>query len=242
MSAQTKPDLSLEAALRGDRSPFVAGIDEVGRGAWAGPLTVAAVVFPPELVDVPPELVDVTDSKQMSAVQRRASVPVIKRFAAAMALCHISPEDCDMSGMTAALQRAARSVMTDVAAVVDCGTALIDGNYDMLGAPWSVQTVIKGDTHSLSIAAASVLAKVARDDLMIAAHQDAPDYGWDSNVGYPSPKHRIALAAHGATRWHRLSWRFNDRVVWDPPDDGLERTMQGQTRRLGPDMEMPRLF
>lgn len=232
----------MENALRGHAGAVVAGIDEVGRGAWAGPLTVAGVAFPAEMTKVPPELAAVTDSKAMTASDRRIAVPTIERLAAATAIHHVSPEDCDHLGMTAALERAARSVMRALSDAVGCTAALIDGNYDMLGDPWEVQTVIKGDARSLSIAAASVLAKVTRDELMIAAHDDAPEYGWESNVGYPSPKHRIALAANGATRWHRLSWRFNERVAWDPPDEGRARAEKGQARRLGPETETRRLF
>lgn len=200
------PSLDAERAAWGRGASVVAGLDEVGRGAWAGPLTVGAVVAPPDR-----RITRVRDSKQLTPAEREALAPRIRSWALAWGIGHAWPEECDELGMAAAQRLAARRALDGLGVEVD--HLLLDGPHDFVGHP-SVDAITKGDQRSLSIAAASVLAKVERDALMRLAAAEHPGYAFDGSKGYPCARHRMALVAYGPTTIHRRSWSFMDDLPW----------------------------
>ncbi|WP_461082780.1 ribonuclease HII [Spirosoma flavus] len=178
-----------------------AGLDEVGRGCLAGPVVAAAVILPNNFTH--PEL---TDSKQLSRAQRERLREVIKQNALAWAIAEVSHEDIDRINILKASFLAMHRAVD--ALTVKPEHLLVDGNrftpYPMI--PHTC--IIKGDAHFLSIAAASVLAKTYRDDLMEQLSLEFPAYGWAQNVGYPTPIHREAIRQFGPTKYHRMSFRL----------------------------------
>lgn len=179
---------------------LVAGVDEVGRGAWAGPVTCAAVVLDPDA-----RIYKLRDSKLLDHGRREHLSARIHERAVAVAVGHASNDEIDRWGMTRALCVAAHRAVDGLG--VDVTVILLDGTFDFLAThPAPVTTIAKGDARSASIAAASIVAKVARDRLMAAVHDDHGDYDFASNKGYPSPDHVAALDEVGPCRWHRHSW------------------------------------
>ncbi len=183
----------------------VAGVDEVGRGAWAGPVVVCAVVAGPGFPD-PPE--GLTDSKRLTARRRAQLAEELPGWVAAYAIGQASHEEIDAIGMTAALRRAARGALEGLPRRPDA--VLLDGSHDYIGRPWPVRCAVKADLRSASAAAASVIAKVYRDRLMAELGQAHADFAFAENAGYPSPAHQRALAELGPTPYHRLSWSYLD--------------------------------
>ena len=178
----------------------VVGLDEVGRGSIAGPLAVGAVVLPD---DVPIE--GLNDSKQVLPEKRREIAQAIKDVALAWTVQYIEPSVIDATGMTASLVMAFRRALQAIEAMgVQPDIVLLDGNPLRMD-PREVN-VVKGDTRCASIAAASIIAKVERDDLMCAYAQQYPAYGWDECKGYASPHHIAAIKEHGLTPLHRVSF------------------------------------
>ncbi|MFC1419866.1 ribonuclease HII [Streptacidiphilus cavernicola] len=220
------PTHRVERALRKAGAEVVAGVDEVGRGAWAGPVTVCAAVT--GLRRAPEGL---TDSKLMTPRRRAELAPILAGWVHAHALGHASPQECDRLGMTAALRLAAVRALEALPVRPDA--VILDGKHDYLGGPWRVRTVIKGDQSCVSVAAASVLAKVQRDGYMAGLGADFPDFRFGDNAGYPSPVHRTALAELGPTPHHRLSWSYlDDLPAWRHLrtfrlDDGAEQLALG---------------
>jgi ribonuclease HII len=203
------PTLRLERRFweAGDR--VVCGIDEVGRGAWAGPATVAAVVSAPE------HLRGVRDSKQLARPEREKAAARVRTWAVAIGIGHASHEECDLLGMTAALRAAGHRALAQVSAQgFEPDRIILDGNHDYLGLGSRVTTVIKGDTSCLAVAAASVVAKVTRDGMMAEEAEHFPAYEFDSNRGYPAPVHKMALAAYGPSAIHRRTWIFMENLCW----------------------------
>jgi ribonuclease HII len=180
---------------------LVAGVDEVGRGAWAGPVSVCAVVT--DLSEPPAGL---TDSKMLTVKRRAAMVAEIEAWAVGIGHGEATVEEIDTLGMTEALRRAARRALESLPVRPDA--VILDGKHDYLGPPWPVRCEIKGDLTCVSVAAASVLAKVRRDTHMATLGFEA--YGFADNAGYPSPVHQQALAEFGPTPHHRLSWSYLD--------------------------------
>ncbi|WP_314176804.1 ribonuclease HII [Streptomyces winkii] len=218
------PTHRVERSIRAKTgAKIVAGIDEVGRGAWAGPVTVCAAVTG---LRRPPE--GLTDSKLLTVKRRTELAALLDGWVSAHALGHASNEEIDELGMTAALRLAALRALEALPVVPDA--VILDGNHDYLGTPWQVRTVIKGDQSCVSVAAASVLAKVRRDALMAELGTDHADFGFADNAGYPSPVHKTALQAFGPTPLHRMSWAFMDTL---PRWQHLKRT------RAVPDEETP---
>ncbi|WP_354642562.1 ribonuclease HII [Kitasatospora camelliae] len=197
------PTHSVERSLRRTGATVVAGLDEVGRGAWAGPVTVGAAITGQRR---PPE--GLTDSKLLTERRRNALAPMLADWVTAYAIGQASPQECDELGMTAALRLAAIRALE--ALPVQPDAIILDGKHDYLGGPWRVRTVIKGDQSCVCVSAASVLAKVHRDGLMAELGADHPSYGFEENAGYPSPVHRAALEEFGPTEYHRLSWAYLD--------------------------------
>lgn len=217
MPAGPAPTLRLERRCwrAGDR--IVCGVDEVGRGAWAGPVTVAAVVPSPR------PLRGVRDSKELTRDQREALFPRVLDWAVAVGVGHAGPEECDELGMTAALRLAGRRALAGLARQgAEPDRVVLDGRHDYLGLGDRVITRVKADASSTAVAAASVVAKVTRDRLMVEEAVHFPPYDFESNVGYPAPRHQAALAGYGPTSIHRRSWVFMESLVWRalPPPPG----------------------
>ncbi|MDT0305631.1 ribonuclease HII [Streptomyces sp. DSM 44917] len=198
------PTHRVERSLRATTGArLVAGIDEVGRGAWAGPVTVCAAVTG---LRRPPE--GLTDSKLLSPPRRTALADVLTGWVTSFSLGHASPREIDTLGMTAALRLAAGRALEGLPEPPDA--VILDGGHDYLGEPWRVRTVVKGDQSCVAVAAASVIAKVRRDAMLAELAPEHPGFGFDSNAGYPSPVHREALERLGPTPHHRRSWAYLD--------------------------------
>jgi ribonuclease HII len=149
-----------------------------------------------------------TDSKRLTAKRRAELATQLPAWVEAYAIGSASHEEIDALGMTAALRLAARSALDKLQNRPDA--VLLDGKHDYIGSPWRVRTAVKADLRSVSVAAASVLAKVYRDTLMAELGETCPDFAFADNAGYPAPAHQQALAKHGPTPYHRLSWSYLD--------------------------------
>lgn len=184
-----------------DQSRMEAGCDEAGRGCLAGPVVAAAVILDPKK-----PIRNLNDSKQLSLSKRQAFRKEIEEKALAWAVHFVSPEEIDEMNILRASFHAMNKAVMALRQVPE--HLLIDGNrfYPEVEIPFTC--VIKGDGKFQSIAAASILAKTHRDDWMIAAAQDFPGYGWESNKGYPSKSHREAIQSLGVTPLHRKSFRL----------------------------------
>lgn len=176
-----------------------AGTDEAGRGCLAGPVVAAAVILPPDFHH--PLL---NDSKQVSKKHRDELRPVIENAAVSWQVAFCSPEEIDqiniLNASILAMHRAIEGL------TVTPKHILVDGNRFKPFGKIPHTTMVKGDSRFVSIAAASILAKTHRDELMEKLHIEYPEYGWDKNAGYPTEKHREAIAALGATPYHRKTF------------------------------------
>ena len=195
----------IERELTAFGATTIAGVDEVGRGAWAGPVVVCAAIARAGFPGPPGGL---TDSKRLTAKRRTELAAELPGWVEAYAFGSASHEQIDALGMTAALRLAARAALDQLPERPD--VVLLDGKHDYIGSPWRVRTAVKADLRSVSVAAASVLAKVHRDALMAELGETCPDFAFAANAGYPAPAHQQALAAHGPTPYHRLSWSYLD--------------------------------
>lgn len=200
------PNLNVEKALWDEGHRVVVGLDEVGRGAWAGPLTIGAAVLPRDR-----RVYGVRDSKQLTERRREALYDRIASWCEHWSVGHATHEECDRLGMSEAQRLAARRALEGLG--VDHDVVLVDGSWDFVGGG-RTRTIVKGDATCLSIAAASVLAKVTRDRMMRDAARHHPAYDFDRNKGYPCPRHKLALAGYGPTAIHRRSWAFMDSLPW----------------------------
>ena len=178
----------------------IVGVDEVGRGSVAGPLTVCAVCLPDE-----PIIPGLNDSKQLTPAKREAIAAQIAEVALAIGICHIPPEDIDRDGMARSLRRAVAGAVADTGLAPDC--VLMDGNP--LGAVDHEVDVVHGDARVACIAAASIVAKVTRDEMMVELDSEYPEYHLAQSKGYASPEHIAAIRAHGLTPLHRVSFCGN---------------------------------
>lgn len=178
-----------------------AGTDEAGRGCLAGPVTAAAVILPPGF-----KLNGLNDSKQLSAVQRNTLKEVIKTEALSYAIAHVFPETIDKINILNASILAMHRALEQLA--VEPEYIAVDGNKFKPFKKIPYSCVIKGDSKYQNIAAASVLAKTSRDQLMADLHNNFPQYQWRKNKGYPTAEHREAIAVYGATEHHRKTFRL----------------------------------
>jgi len=201
----TSYDIERELAAAG--KVLVAGVDEVGRGAWAGPVVVCAVVV---RVGFPQPPDGLTDSKRLTPARRAQIAGELPGWVAAYAIGEASHEEIDERGMTAALRAAATRALGQLPVRPD--VVLLDGPHDYIGWPWPVRCAVKADLRSVSVAAASVIAKVHRDRLMAGLGEQpaCSGFAFGENAGYPSPAHQQALADRGPTPYHRLSWSYLD--------------------------------
>ncbi len=179
----------------------LAGVDEVGRGCLAGPVVAAAVILPPGIT-----LPGVRDSKTLSALQREIAFETIHEQALAIGVGQCSPAEIDHLNILYASLEAMRRAVAALPVAPDF--LLVDGNRVYADAGCPAVAVVKGDGRSLSIAAASIVAKVTRDRMLASLHVLYPAYGWVQNKGYPTAVHYAALAAHGPTPYHRRSFRL----------------------------------
>lgn len=217
-SPSKKPSLRVERQLQRAGHRLLAGMDEVGRGALAGPVSVGVVVIDETVRSAP---TGVKDSKLLTERARKGLVPRIQRWSVTHAVGHASPEEIDSIGIMAALRLAGLRALAVIDVVPDL--VILDGNHDWLTAPDDVglfafagdapatppvTTMVKADLKCSSVAAASVLAKVARDSLMTEAAPEHPAYRWEENKGYAAPEHLAALEAYGPSELHRRSWRL----------------------------------
>ena len=194
-------DPNIEIALRAKlgQSLRIAGVDEVGRGPWAGPVTACAVVLDPD--NIPDGL---ADSKALSAKKREALFePILE--SADVGLAHVSVEDIDRINILNASLLAMKLALEQLK--LPAQYALIDGNKTPPDLSMPSECLIKGDARCLSIAAASIVAKVTRDRMMVALAQQFPGYGWETNAGYGTKVHQEGMKKHGVTQHHRRSFK-----------------------------------
>ncbi|PZO87548.1 MAG: ribonuclease HII [Micavibrio aeruginosavorus] len=181
----------------------VCGIDEVGRGPLAGPVVTACAFIPADKIGHP-VWAQVTDSKKLSAVKRDYLFEIIKDQCV-YAVAEASAEEIDTLNIHHATLLAMKRAYEGVHGRINITLALIDGKFAP-ALPCKTQTVVKGDSQSLSIAAASIIAKVTRDRMMMTLHTQFPHYGWDTNAGYGTATHMNGIAQHGITLHHRKSF------------------------------------
>ena len=197
------PDLALEAEFHAQGHRLVAGVDEAGRGPLAGPVTAAAVILPPELDPETDWLRAIDDSKRLTPARRESAAESIRDNALAFAVHHVPCDEIDrigigratlqaMFGAVHALRPAPDALLLDWIAVRQCSL------------PY--RAVVKGDARSYSIAAASILAKTARDEVMIRADRQYPGYGFARHKGYATAQHRRCLSQLGPSPFHRRSF------------------------------------
>lgn len=240
----TRPSLRREKSMLREGSTLIAGCDEVGRGALAGPVTVGIVVVDGTIGRVPQGL---ADSKLLSPQRREALVPAIHRWGRAYAVGHASPGEIDRWGLTIALRLAGQRALSAIGVQPDL--VLLDGSYDWLSprdeqaAMWEIDltepaasggpewpecqvprvvTQIKADMVCASVAAASVLAKVTRDAIMTELSTEHPHFAWHENKGYASNWHREQLRERGPCDHHRRSWRLGLEQALDAVDDAAD--------------------
>ena len=200
------PNLAVERRMWGLGHEIVVGVDEVGRGAWAGPLSVGAAVIPKDS-----RVYKIRDSKMLTEKERESLFDRVADWCVAWAVGHASHEECDELGMSAAQRLAARRALDGLGVQPD--RVLIDGNWDFVGGG-RTSLIVKGDATTVSISAASVLAKVTRDRIMRREAKNYPAFNFEGNKGYPCPVHKAALQAWGPTTLHRRSWAFMDGLIW----------------------------
>lgn len=214
------PGLSVERALWGADTAVVVGVDEVGRGAWAGPLSVGAAVVPRDR-----RVYKIRDSKMLTEEERESMFDRIAGWCEAWSVGHATHDECDQLGMSDAQRLAAQRALDGLG--VEFNHVLVDGNWDFVG---GATRIVRGDRTSLSIAAASILAKVTRDRMMREIADQYPGYNFEGNKGYPCPTHKAHLQAMGPSAIHRRSWVFMDHLAWN----GLHRF-----ERPEPQLELP---
>lgn len=225
-------ELAIERQVYGEGYRYVIGVDEVGRGSWAGPLCLGAVVYDLEplicFVDALAQdvgsgstdsqlgsyqLLYVNDSKLLSPKDRVSLKPVIEGVAPSWSVSYASPLECDELGMSEALSLCLDRALLRFDEYLGDALILIDGAFNFSRYP-RAKTIIKGDTKSFAIASASILAKVERDGFMESEAVHFPWYCFEKNKGYPSPDHVSALHGVGASQIHRKSWAFMMNLPW----------------------------
>ncbi len=199
MANPGKPDLQFETIARQSGALRIVGVDEVGRGPLAGPVTAAAVWLNPAAIPN-----GLNDSKLLSHKQRLALSDILFDVAE-VSIAHATVAEIDSLNILRASHLAMVRALHGLRTAPDF--ALIDGNMIPKGMPCPAQAIVKGDMRSLSIAAASIVAKVARDAIMVDLAQQHPGYGWETNAGYPTLAHREALKNLGITPYHRRSFK-----------------------------------
>ncbi len=199
-----RPDLSIEQAWRARGYAALAGIDEAGRGCWAGPVVAAAVVLGSAVYRDPSLLATVNDSKQMSPAAREQAYTAIAAVAEGMGIGIVPAFLIDAYGILPATRLAMTLALLQLPCRVDA--LLIDAEH-LPGISLPQEAIVRGDRRSLSVAAASVIAKVTRDRLMLTASRRYPAYGFALHKGYGTALHQRALLAHGPSPLHRRTFQ-----------------------------------
>lgn len=207
------PTLEVERRLWAEGYQYLAGLDEAGRGPWAGPVIAAAVVLPPNTPDLEDQLAGVNDSKRLTPPQREVYFRRIHEVALAVGVGQATPQEIDRLGIVEATKLAMRRAIERLPRVPDY--LLID--HLSLALPIPQESFVRGDARVLSIAAASIVAKVVRDDIMRAYDAQFPGYGFARHKGYGTAEHQRALRQFGATPIHRRTWEPVRQIV-----EGLE--------------------
>ncbi|WP_298402622.1 ribonuclease HII [uncultured Chloroflexus sp.] len=198
------PDLSIEQTLRARGYSALAGIDEAGRGCWAGPVVAAAVVLAPIVYEQPHLLAAVNDSKQLSAIARERAFATVQTYAQGIGIGIVPAFLIDAYGILPATRLAMTQALLALPCPVDA--LLIDAEH-LPGLRLPQESLVRGDARSLSIAAASIIAKVTRDQLMRTADRCYPAYGFAVHKGYGTATHRRALAHYGPSPIHRYTFQ-----------------------------------
>ncbi len=214
-SKKRAPTRAIEKELWERGHELVVGIDEVGRGSWAGPLCVGAAVLPRDT-----RVNGVRDSKLLTEREREALFDRLGEWCVSWAVGSASQEECDRLGMSAAQKLAAKRAIDGLDVAPD--VAVTDGRWDFVSpcVP-AVELAVKADLRCLSVATASILAKVVRDREMRLHADHYPHWSFDTNKGYPCPVHKAALQAYGPSAIHRRTWVFMDHYV---PWTAIRRT------------------
>jgi ribonuclease HII len=197
------PTLTYENRLWAGGYRYVAGLDEAGRGAWAGPVVAAAVILPPDEPALAAHLAGVRDSKQLTAARREVLLESIRQVALAWGVGAVSPAEIDDIGIVPATRKAMALALQTLAPPAEY--LLID-HLTLPEVALPQKSLPKGDAHILSIAAASIVAKVSRDRMMADLELVLPGYGFGQHKGYGTAQHRVALEALGPSPLHRLSY------------------------------------
>jgi ribonuclease HII len=218
---KNRPTLDFENNLFSRGAKLIAGMDEVGRGCLAGPVSVGVAVINIDCIN-PPE--NLADSKLLTHEQREELLPLVKTWVKDFAVGHASNEEIDEIGLTRALRRAGRRALVQLVTKPD--HLILDGKHNWLmpeketqnmfeqefdDGPLSVDlkiiTQVKADLTCASVAAASIVAKTTRDQMMAELSKEFPNYFWAENKGYAAPEHLEAIKSFGATKYHRVSWK-----------------------------------
>lgn len=197
------PDLAFECELWKQGVRYLAGVDEAGRGALAGPVYAAAVILPPARADLVSALAGVNDSKKLSPAQRAGWTARLPQIALSWAVAFASAEEIDCLGVLPATRLAAQRA---IQALTPAPEHLLLDYIRLPAVPLPQTPLVKGDARSLSIAAASILAKTARDAHLCLLEKEFPGYGFAAHKGYGTPRHLTALAALGPAPVHRRSF------------------------------------
>lgn len=197
------PSLDYESKVWAQGYRRVAGLDEAGRGAWAGPVVAAAVILPPDLPEVPECLAGVRDSKMLTPRRRESLMEIIREYALALGVGAVPPTEIDTLGIVPATRKAMALALQHLSPPPNY--LLID-HLALPGVSLPQHSLPKGDIRVLSIAAASIVAKVSRDAMMVDLDARLPGYGFAQHKGYGTAQHRAALEALGACDAHRLSF------------------------------------
>lgn len=218
---KNRPTLDFENNLFSRGAKLIAGMDEVGRGCLAGPVSVGVAVINIDCIN-PPE--NLADSKLLTHEQREELLPLVKTWVKDFAVGHASNEEIDEIGLTRALRRAGRRALVQLETKPD--HLILDGKHNWLmpekethnmfeqefddgplSADLKIITQIKADLTCASVAAASIVAKTTRDQMMSELSKEFPNYFWAENKGYAAPEHLSAIKSFGATKYHRVSWK-----------------------------------
>ena len=218
---KNRPTLDFENNLFSRGAKLIAGMDEVGRGCLPGPVSVGVAVINIDCIN-PPE--NLADSKLLTHEQREKLLPLVKTWVKDFAVGHASNDEIDEIGLTRALRRAGRRALVQLVTKPD--HLILDGKHNWLmpeketqnmfeqefdDGPLSVDlkiiTQVKADLTCASVAAASIVAKTTRDQMMAELSKEFPNYFWAENKGYAAPEHLEAIKSFGATKYHRVSWK-----------------------------------
>ena len=223
-SKKNKTNLNLEKTLFSKGAKLVAGMDEVGRGCLAGPVYVGITVLNQDLANDDLAPTGLTDSKELTKIEREEILPKVKSWVLEHSVGQASNSEIDEIGLTRALRRAGRRALNALENKPDY--LILDGKHNWLmpekelldifdevvddgpiSASLKIVNLIKADLICSSVAAASIVAKVARDQVMNELSEEFPEYLWHENKGYAAPDHLLAIKKYGPTKYHRISWK-----------------------------------